>query len=230
MLEMRQSHQPQEKLGLPEGWLFASDCLWLTPSSKPILPAFRLDQPVTRTMAKKNNGSGNGARDTPIKRAAQEIAAARSKARNTVPNGATIQKRVTRSSGLALGGVPNDQIEEPRDAKGGSSDKERSEAESDNENSGSKRHLGKKAARASLAHRGDQSASSDGDEVPSAAKKEKTRPFKRKKAMRDEAVSSDEENRSDVLSGGGVEKKNDGSSDRVRELERKLKIAEGRCY
>lgn len=213
-------------------------------------------------MAKKNNGQRNDARDdTPIKRAAQEIAAARSKARNTVPNGTTMQKRVTRSSGLlslAARSVTNEQIEEPaRGAKSGRGDKEQPGTESDNEDvsdvatakkstgrsskavsdEGSsdskatpKRSLGTKAARTSRARRGGQDTSSDGDEVPGATKKAKTRPLKRKKTVRDEAISSDDDDRSDVLSGGGVDKKNDGSSNKVRELERKLKNAEGQCY
>jgi hypothetical protein len=197
-------------------------------------------------MAKKINAQGNNARDdTPIRRAAQKIAAARTKV-----------KRVTRSSGLLVPVTANEQPAhgdnaEPDTESGNISDVAttvktsigRSSkvafgkgVSSDSEAIRTKT-LGEKAARASRGRRASQAASSDGDEVPAATKKAKTRPLKTK-TVRDEAELSDEGDSSNVLrgelasrklKGGNVDKKDDGSSDKVHELERKLKNAEGPC-
>jgi hypothetical protein len=215
-------------------------------------------------MAKNNNARG---KDTPIARAAREIATAHSKARNAVANGTTSQKRVTRSSGLLslVAGV-DERIEElANKPRGGRGDKVKPNTESDSEEFSDaaatgkrftgqpskaasdkgvssdsetprKRSLHTKAARKLGAHRGGQAASSDSDEVPAA--KKKVRLVKRTNKAGDEATSSGEGDCSDGLTGelasqkikgGGKDKKRDGSSDKLRELERKLKEAEGRC-
>lgn len=216
----------------------------------------------------KTNARGNDARETPIKRAAREIAAARSKARSAVANSATPQKRITRSSGLlslAAGGVRGEQTKgHARGTKDGCSDEAEPSAEPDSEEDASdaatarkgstgrpsqaasdggvgsgpkaarenERSLGTKAAskllaRKSRARQGDQVASSGGDEAPAAKKGGAT----------DDATSSDEGDGSDALTGelasrrikaGGVrKKKGGGGGDKLRELERKLKKAEG---
>lgn len=170
-------------------------------------------------MARKTSRlRSNASDDTPIKRAAQEIAAARSKARKAAPNRVTLQKRVTRSSGLAK---PHDEdvpgvtiakkpVGRPSKAapdQGGSRPK-----------ATPKRRLSKKAARAPRARRGSQGASSE-EEAPDTAKKAKAA---------DENESSDEENRPGA-SNGSMDEKSDGGGDGIRQLERKLRIAEGRC-
>jgi hypothetical protein len=218
-------------------------------------------------MAKDNNARG---KDTPIRRAAREIATARSKARNAVANSTMSQKRVTRSSGLLsliAGGVADEQIEDPaRGAKGGRGDKAKSDAESDEEdvsdvattqkkstarpdNAASSdgessdseaalgRSLGTNAVRKSRARRDRQAASSDSDKAPAAMKKARTRSVQGANEAGDKGASS-EGDCSDTLTrdlaskrikGGGMNKKKDGSSDKFRELERKLRDAEGRC-
>lgn len=215
-------------------------------------------------MAKNNNARD---KDTPIGRAAREISAARSKARNTVANSTMPQKRVTRSSGLrslVAGGVADEQIEEiVRGAKRGHGDNAKPDFESDDEDISDMATTPKKstgrpgntasgegvssdsevalvgtnAVRKSRAHRGRQAASSDGDEAPAATKKARTRSVKGANEAGDEAASSDEGDYSDVLTRepagqrikGGVDKRKDRSSDKLRELERKLRNAEGQC-
>lgn len=218
-------------------------------------------------MAKKTNAQRNDALDTPIKRAAQEIAAARSKARSAEAKGAMPQKRVTRSSGLlilAAGGARDEQADGlARSARGDDSDEAEPSAGSSEEDAsdaatarkkstgrpsqaaseegvssgpkaarGSERSPGAGAAGQLLARkprtRRGQAASSDSDEASA-----------KKVGARDEAMSSDEGDCSDALTGelarrgaqaGDLSKKKGGGIDQLHELERKLKKAEGRWH
>ena len=218
-------------------------------------------------MAKKTKAQGN---DTPIGRAAKEIAAARSKLNSrAVASGATPQKRVTRSSALrglvvderaeestrgshgdeASSGVESDQEEgvgsDPATArkkpKGRVATKATTRSalaalgeEVSSEETTRKKSLSVRADSVPLVHRGGQATPSDSDEA-TAVKKVKKGLAKRKKAVREEAASTDEGDRlieepASPKPGNGVDSQrysSQGSSDKLRELERKLKNAEG---
>jgi hypothetical protein len=194
-------------------------------------------------MAKKTKAQDN---DTPVGRAAKEIAAARAKlASRAVASGATPQKRVTRSSALrnsVVGNAVDERTEEPIRVSRG--DEASSGVESDQEEDADeeviseevtrRKSLGIRADRASLVRRGGQAASSDSDEV-AAVKREKKGLAKRKRTALEEAASTDEGDRlseepASPKLGNGVDKRrgsSQGSSDKLRELERRLKNAEG---
>jgi hypothetical protein len=176
---------------------------------------------------KKKTTKVTGVRDdTPIERAAKQIAAARRKANIAtndsdqddaqITNETMPRKRVTRSSGLlATGNTALGELEVSKEPTHGT----------------------KSAGQNGDVRCGDPAVSSDGTGAPATVKKGSG--SAKMKAIQDKDVSSDDGGRSDSssekltgreLGSGGTDKAHNydrGIGDKLRELERKLKDSEG---